>query len=74
MSIKTKRISIETKITKLMADLIALQESCNHDNATHIDRASTGNYCPQDVEYWTDHACPDCNKKWRTDQKWQQTK
>jgi hypothetical protein len=68
--IKVKRASIEKKIAKLNADLKEIQTVCTHPNAEHVNKASTGNYDPSADSYWADHSCPDCGRRWATDQNW----
>ena len=45
-----------------------LQQECSHLRAVSVPRADTGNYCKADDRYWYEHSCPDCGKKWTTDQ------
>lgn len=68
--IKRRYDTIEKNQKKWIASLIELQELCTHTNATHENKANTGNYSPSDDEYWTNHKCPDCGKSWTTDQYW----
>ena len=70
---KAKRLAIEKKLAKLTTDLVELQAACPHTNAVHVNKANTGNYDPSADAYWTDHACPDCGKRWTTDQYWDRT-
>lgn len=46
----------------------ALQEQCTHTNVTKKYSGSTGNYDPSADSYWIDWHCPDCDKRWMTDQ------
>ena len=66
--IKRKRISILDKIANLQDQLTDLQSKCNHQNVTKKLQGSTGNYDPTADYYWIDWHCPDCNKRWTTDQ------
>ena len=44
-----------------------LQKACSHENATFVNKGSTGNYDPSADAYWREHYCPDCGKQWFTD-------
>ena len=68
--IKRRFDTIEKNKKKWDTSLTALQELCPHTNATHVNKADTGNYSSSDDSYWTDHKCLDCGKTWRTDQYW----
>lgn len=65
-----KHQSINAKRLKLYNDLMDLQRLCQHPDATHKNKADTGNYDPSNDQYWTEHVCPDCGKHWTTDQDW----
>lgn len=65
-----KRLSIQLKISTWQAKLKELQEQCEHAKASHVNKANTGNYDPSADEYWTEHTCPCCGKRWTTDQNW----
>ncbi len=66
--VKRKRITIHGKIAKLHEQLSELQVLCTHPDVTKKYGGSTGNYDPSCDAYWIDWACPDCGKKWTTDQ------
>lgn len=66
--VKRKRITIHDKIAKLNEQLSELQTLCTHPDVTKKYGGNTGNYDPSADSYWIDWACPDCGKKWRTDQ------
>lgn len=66
--IKRKWESIDRREQKLADELKALQSLCQHPNATKKYDGSTGNYDRTADCYWIDHRCPDCDKRWRTDQ------
>jgi hypothetical protein len=68
MQIRRKRITINGKIEKLAEQLKQLQDLCQHTNVEKKYGANTGNYDPSADSYWIDWKCPDCNKRWRTDQ------
>ena len=52
----------------LNAQLLYLQEECQHQNAVKENKSDTGNWCKADDCYWTECKCPDCLKFWREDQ------
>lgn len=52
----------------LRRELEALQLHCTHAEVTKRYRGSTGNYDPSCDEYWIEWHCPDCDKRWTTDQ------
>jgi hypothetical protein len=66
--IKVRRELLIKRQLKLTKEMNQLQEICPHVNATHINKANTGNYHPSCDSYWIDHRCPDCGKIWQTDQ------
>lgn len=68
--IKRRADTIKSNIEKWNNALEELQDSCKHENASHIDKADTGNWCTSDDSYWTVHHCTDCGKHWTTDQDW----
>lgn len=47
---------------------IAIQAACPHETPTYAYRGSTGNYDPSNDGYWIEWACPDCGKRWHTEQ------
>lgn len=66
--VKRKRINIHNKISKLYEQLAQLQSLCTHPNVTKKFKGDTGNYDPSADRYWIEWACPDCGKRWTTDQ------
>ena len=52
----------------LNEQLIALQDTCRHENVEKKYRSNTGNYDPTADCYWIDFHCPDCEKRWSRDQ------
>ena len=62
------RIKLQDKIKKLRDELNTLQSVCLHTNATKKYRGNTGNYDPSENCYWIDFYCPDCDKRWQTEQ------
>lgn len=49
---------------RLAIELRSLQSACPHTNKTGKYAANTGNWCPQDDDYWISVHCPDCTKQW----------
>ena len=45
-----------------------LQNSCLHPDANSKYCSNTGNYDKTADCYWIQWQCPDCNKRWNTDQ------
>jgi hypothetical protein len=68
MQIRRKHINITGKITTLQEQIKQLQELCQHTNVEKKYKANTGNYDPSADSYWIDWRCPDCGKRWITDQ------
>lgn len=66
--IKRKWGSIDRREQKLADELKALHNECPHPNATKKYDGSTGNYDPTADCYWIDYNCPDCGKRWKTEQ------
>ena len=66
--VKRKRITIQNKMIKLNEHLAELQILCQHPNVEKTYKGNTGNYDPSADSYWIDWRCPDCDKRWTTDQ------
>jgi hypothetical protein len=66
--IQRKYRTITGKVSKLIDQLTELQAECQHPNVNKEYKGDTGNYDPTSDSYWIDWSCPDCNKRWRTDQ------
>lgn len=66
--VKRKRINILNKVNELTNQLAELQSVCNHPDVTKKFGGDTGNYDPNADLYWIDWYCPDCTKRWTTDQ------
>jgi hypothetical protein len=45
-----------------------LRDICPHPDASKKYCGSTGNWDRSDDCYWIEWKCPDCGKKWMTDQ------
>lgn len=68
MQVRRKRVNILNKISKLSDQLMELQSLCSHPDVTKKYGGNTGNYDPSADCYWIDWRCPDCDKRWTTDQ------
>lgn len=68
--IKRRAATLNRQIENARLKLDELQAACPHVNATHTNRANTGNYDPHSDSYWTEHHCYDCGRRWTTDQDW----
>lgn len=66
--VQRKYRSLTEKITKLYDQVAELQHECTHPDVTKQYRGDTGNYDPSQDSYWINWHCPDCGKRWRTDQ------
>lgn len=58
----------QRKIIKWRTKLKDLQDACPHTDAVKVNKADTGNWCPQDDSYWKECSCPTCGKDWVEDQ------
>lgn len=45
-----------------------LQKICLHPDHSKKYDSNTGNYDPTADSHWIDYHCPDCGKRWRTEQ------
>jgi hypothetical protein len=66
--IQRKYRTITDKLSALYDQLKELQSECQHPNVDKKYKGSTGNYDPTSDCYWIDWRCPDCDKRWCTDQ------
>ena len=66
--VQRKLQTIINTMDKLSNQLAVLQETCAHPDVTKKYGGSTGNYDPSADSYWIDWHCPDCGKRWTTDQ------
>lgn len=66
--VQRKRKSIYEKQVRLSEELYELQSICTHPTVTKQYRGSSGNYDPSNDGYWINWHCPDCDKRWTTDQ------
>ena len=60
-SIKKLYLAIE----KYQNRIKKIQGHCTHPNVENKHGSNTGNYDPSCDIYWTDHHCPDCDKRWK---------
>jgi len=74
MKLATKVNRACKKLKMIEDELKQLQEECEHPNATYKYRADTGNWSRVDDTYWIEWRCPDCKKRWTTDQSHEWTK
>jgi hypothetical protein len=58
----------EKKINEYDLKIKELQNICTHPSATKVYNGDGGSYYEPDGRYWIDWTCPDCGKKWMTDQ------
>ena len=63
VNILKDEISDRSKIIKEIQDNL-----CHHIGHEIVPKSDTGNWCRQDDEYWYEHACDICGKRWHTDQ------
>ncbi len=61
------KISIELKILKLNDELTDLQDKCPHHTLRYRGCGTSGGW-DYEGSYWYDWFCPDCDKRWRTEQ------
>jgi hypothetical protein len=66
--IKRKWASIARREEKLAHDLAKLQALCPHTNHHKKNEGTGSMWCKDDEAYWIEHYCPDCRKRWSTDQ------
>ena len=69
IKLETRRKRIQAKMSKLYAELLTLQDSCEHLNAFGMYQANDGNYDPSCDSYWLECRCPECGKRWHIDSK-----
>lgn len=66
--IKKEFERITKNLNRWKRKLVDLQAECKHSNVTKKYGANTGNYDPSADCYWIDWHCPDCDKRWQTEQ------
>lgn len=68
LKIKKKHNRLSEKLDSIHLEIIQLQDTCTHPNASEKHRGDTGNYDPTADCYWIEYKCPDCDKFWTVDQ------
>lgn len=66
--IRSKIKRLQNKRTELYQQIEEIKIICQHPEVTKKYCGSRGNYDPSCDHYWIEWACPDCGKKWNTDQ------
>ena len=66
--IRRRRAILMRQEEKLAASIALLKDQCKHPTPHYTYFSNTGNYDPSSDAYWIDWTCPDCGKKWTTDQ------
>lgn len=66
-AILKKRKQLEKKYAEYNQKLINLQVECPHHNLEYKNKGNSGGW-DYDDSYWTEWYCPDCCKRWNTDQ------
>lgn len=66
--IQRRKNTLYRRIQAAEHDLKMLQRDCTHPSVEKKYGANTGNYDPSADSYWIDWFCPDCTKRWQTDQ------
>jgi hypothetical protein len=64
LPIRRERDRIKKEFGYLNAAYEDLKERCKHPFVRVTDRGDTGNYDPSQNRYWSEHYCPDCDKRW----------
>ncbi len=66
--VRRKALTIKKHLDKWNAAYKDLQAICPHHNKTSKRDGTGSMWCKDDEAYWTNHYCPDCDKRWTTDQ------
>lgn len=69
VQVQRLRSKIEARLDKWNEAYRMLQQDCQHPNVTKKHRSDTGNWDRSQDSYWTEWHCPDCDKRWTTEQK-----
>jgi hypothetical protein len=64
----TKVEKIYKKIADLRAQIVKIQDECEHTKVIKMPRANLDNYDPTQDRYWYDCVCKECDKRWEQDQ------
>lgn len=67
-TIRHRRVTLERRQAAVSAALQLLQIECEHPTPDAKYEGSSGNYDPSSDAYWIKWVCPDCGKRWQTDQ------
>lgn len=67
-AIRRKRASLERQEEKVEAAFASLRAQCPHHTPFMKYDGSSRNYDPSDDCFWIAWHCPDCGKRWITDQ------
>ena len=62
-----KKLYEEQKV--LSKKIKNIKKQCKHPekDCQYVNRGDTGNWCPSDDSYWTNHYCARCDTQWITD-------
>lgn len=65
---------LNEQIKLAYAKIKEIQNECSHPLVARItvNKGNTGNW-DRDDSYWTEHHCSLCDRRWHTDQSWQNT-
>ena len=66
--IRSKVQRLYDKCAALYHQIEELKGICEHPDVTKKFEGSSGNYDPSNDAYWIVWKCPDCGKRWTTDQ------
>jgi hypothetical protein len=66
--VRRKALTIKKHLDKWNAAYKDLQAICPHPNKISKNEGTGSMWCKDDEAYWTNHYCPDCDKRWTTDQ------
>lgn len=66
--IKNRYETLIRRRNKINDQIKTLQDICLHPNVNKEYKGNTGNYDPTSDCYWIEWKCPDCNKRWDTEQ------
>jgi hypothetical protein len=64
LPVRRERDRIKKEFAYLNAAYEDLKERCKHPFVRVTPRGDTGNYDPSQNRYWSEHYCPDCDKRW----------
>ena len=64
--IKATLVELQHNLEETKKSIAYVRDVCQHTDVTIVHGANTGNLCPEDDQYWTNHTCNICGKKWTT--------